>query len=74
MLGDLLYEKGLAYLKLIREEEARNAIVKAMLIFEHIKINSLEIDFSLDMHFKMETIRQLLGDEFSDTESGAGSN
>lgn len=62
MLGDLLYEKGIAYTKLIREEEARNAFIKAQIIFTHIKNNSLEIDFSLDMHFKMEAIQQLLAD------------
>ncbi len=60
MLGDLLYEKGIAYTKLFKEEEGRNAFVKAQLIFTHIKNNSLEIDFSLDMHFKMEAIEQLL--------------
>ena len=60
MLGDLLYEKGIAYTKLLQEEAGRNAFVKAQFIFSHIKNNSLEIDFSLDMHFKMEAIEQLL--------------
>ena len=60
MLGDLLYEKGIAYTKMFKEEEGRNAFIKSQIIFTYIKNNSLEIDFSLDMHFKMEAIEQLI--------------
>ncbi len=60
MLGDLLYEKGIGYSKLFKEGEAENAFKKALIIFEFIKENSLEIDFSLDMHFKMNSLKQLL--------------
>lgn len=60
MLGDLLYEKGIGYSKLFKEAEAENAFNKALIIFEFIKENSLEIDFSLDMHFKMTSLKQLL--------------
>lgn len=60
MLGDLLYEKGIGYSKQFKEDEAENAFQKALLIFEFIKENSLEIDFSLDMHFKINSLKQLL--------------
>lgn len=60
MLGDLLYEKGIGYSKLFKEDEAENTFQKALLIFEFIKENSLEIDFSLDMHFKINSLKQLL--------------
>lgn len=60
MLGDLLYEKGIGYSKQLKEVEADNAFTKALIIFEFIKENSLEIDFSLDMHFKINSIKQLL--------------
>ena len=64
MLGDLFYEKGLAYLNLFKEEDAHHALLKAQIIFLYIKNNSLEIDFSLDMHFKMEAIEQLINKSF----------
>jgi hypothetical protein len=60
MLGDLLYEKGMGYSNSFKEDEAGNAFQKALIIFEFIKENSLEIDFSLDMHFKINSLRQLL--------------
>jgi hypothetical protein len=60
MLADLLYEKGLFYTEMIMPDESETAFRKALLIYEFIKANSLEIDFSLDMHFKMEAIIQLL--------------
>ena len=60
MLADLLYEKGMAYNKQFKEEKANNALRKALIIFEFIKENSLEIDFSLDMHFKITSLRQIL--------------
>ena len=63
MLGDLLYEKGIGYSKLFKEDEAENAFNKALIIFEFIKDNSLEIDFSLDMHFKMTSLKQMLNRE-----------
>jgi hypothetical protein len=60
MLGDLLYEKGMGYSKQFKEDEAENAFRKALIIFEYITENSLEIDFSLDMHFKIKSLKQLL--------------
>ncbi len=60
MLGDLLYEKGIGYSQQLKENEAKNAFQKALIIFEHIKENSLESDFSLDMHFKMNSLKQML--------------
>ncbi|MBP7808400.1 MAG: hypothetical protein KA163_03845 [Bacteroidia bacterium] len=60
MLGDLLYEKGIGYSKQLKEKEAENAFQKTLLIFEFIKENSLESDFSLDMHFKMNSLKQML--------------
>jgi hypothetical protein len=60
MLGDLLYEKGIGYSKQLKEKEAENAFQKTLLIFEYIKENSLESDFSLDMHFKMNSLKQML--------------
>lgn len=60
MLGDLLYEKGIGYSQRFKEEEVKNAFQKALIIFEYIKENSLESDFSLDMHFKMNSLKQLL--------------
>lgn len=61
MLADLLYEKGIAYMKLLGENEARNAFTKALLLYDYVQSVSLETDFSLDMHFKIKSIRQLLG-------------
>lgn len=60
MLADLLYEKGISYLKRERESESNSALQKALLIYRYIKDNSLETDFSLDMHFKIQAIEQLL--------------
>lgn len=60
MLGDLLYEKGIGYSKQLKEKEAENAFQKTLLIFEFIKETSLESDFSLDMHFKMNSLKQML--------------
>lgn len=60
MLGDLLYEKGIGYSKQFKEDAAENAFQKALIIFEHINENSLEIDFSLDMHFKINSLKQML--------------
>jgi hypothetical protein len=60
VLGDLLYEKGLAYTNLQKPFEAKNAFIKAKAIYLHIQTNSLEVDFSLDMHFKLKAIEQLL--------------
>ncbi|MGZ3883456.1 MAG: hypothetical protein ACXVPQ_09350 [Bacteroidia bacterium] len=61
MLGDLLYEKGLARTELLHHAEAANALRKALRIYDYIQQQSLESDFSLDMHFKIKSIRQLLG-------------
>ena len=63
MLGDLLYEKGIGYSKLFKEKEAENAFKKALIIFEYIRENSLESDFSLDMHFKINSMKQMLKKE-----------
>ena len=63
MLGDLLYEKGIGYNKLFKEKEAENAFKKALVIFEYIRENSLESDFSLDMHFKINSMKQMLKKE-----------
>lgn len=60
MLADLLYEKGIGYSKQFKEEEANNNFEKAFVIYEFIQENSLEIDFSLDMHFKLTSLKQLL--------------
>ena len=60
MLADLLYEKGIGYSKQFKEEEANNNFEKAFVIYEYIQANSLEIDFSLDMHFKLTSLKQLL--------------
>lgn len=60
MLADLLYEKGMSYSKQLRDDQAENAFRKALTIFEYIQANSLEIDFSLDMHFKINTLKQVL--------------
>ncbi|HWY11270.1 MAG TPA: hypothetical protein VN026_08095 [Bacteroidia bacterium] len=60
MLADLLYEKGIGYSKQFKEEEANNDFEKAFIIYEFIQANSLEIDFSLDMHFKLTALKQLL--------------
>jgi hypothetical protein len=62
MLGDLLYEKGLAYTALIKPDESVNAFKKALQIYEYLKENALQVDFSLDMHFKINSIKQLLED------------
>ena len=63
MLADLLYEKGISYLKQEKDSESDVVLQKALLIYTYIKDNSLEIDFSLDMHFKMRSIEQLLHDQ-----------
>jgi hypothetical protein len=63
MLGDLLYEKGLNYTALIKPDESTNALRKALLIYNYIRSNALETDFSLDMHFKMKAIEQLLKED-----------
>lgn len=60
MLADLLYEKGIGYGHLFKETESGNSFLKALIIYEHVKNNSMESDFSLDMHFKMEALKQLL--------------
>ncbi len=60
MLADLLYEKGIGYSKQLNEEKANNALEKALIIYGFIKENSLEIDFSLDMHFKIASLKQML--------------
>ena len=60
MLADLFYEKGIGYSKLFKEDEASNVFGKALIIYDYILVNSLEIDFSLDMHFKLTSLKQLL--------------
>ncbi len=60
MLGDLLYEKGINYTQIFKEDESKNAFSKALVIYNHIKSNSLETDFSLDMHYKIKAIQQIL--------------
>jgi hypothetical protein len=60
MLADLLYEKGMSYTSGRNETEAENAFEKALLIYEHLTENALDADFSLDMHFKIASLRQLL--------------
>jgi hypothetical protein len=61
MLADLLYEKGLNYSKLDEEIKSLNAYKKSMLLFRYVNDKSLDSDFSLDMHYKMKTLEQLLG-------------
>ena len=60
MLADLLYEKGIGFSKQFKDEEANNDFEKAFIIYEFIQENSLETDFSLDMHFKLTSLKQLL--------------
>jgi hypothetical protein len=60
MLGDLLYEKSIAYLETGDEVKAKNALTKSFLLFNYVKNNALDSEFSLDMHYKMETIKRLL--------------
>ena len=60
MLADLFYEKGIGYSKQFKEEEANSVFQKAFIIYSFIQANSLEIDFSLDMHFKLTSLKQLL--------------
>jgi hypothetical protein len=60
MLADLLYEKGMSYTASSNTEEANNAFERALLIYTYISENALESDFSLDMHFKIAAIKQLL--------------
>ena len=60
MLADLLYEKGIGYSKQFNEKKADSALQKALIIYEYIKENSLESDFSLDGHFKITSLKQLL--------------
>ena len=61
MLGDLLYEKGLFYTNGSSDKEAQNVFYKALLLFRYVKINALDSDFSLDMHYKMSRLEQILG-------------
>ncbi len=63
ILADLLYEKGIGYSKLFKEKEANNNFEKAQIIYQDIKNSSLEVDFSLDMHFKLTALKQLLNHE-----------
>lgn len=60
MLADLLYEKGMGFSKQFKEQQANNNFEKALIIYQYIQANSLEIDFSLDMHFKLTSLKQLL--------------
>lgn len=61
MLGDLLYEKGFFYSNGALVKEAQNVFYKALLLFRYVKINALDSDFSLDMHYKMSRLEQVLG-------------
>lgn len=60
MLADMLYEKGMAYTSGSNETEAKNAFGKALQIYSYISENALDTDFSLDMHFKIASLKQLL--------------
>lgn len=60
MLADLLYEKGMVYTASFNAEAATNAFEKTLLIYSYISENALESDFSLDMHFKIASLKQLL--------------
>jgi hypothetical protein len=60
MLADLLYEKGMSYTASNNTDAANNAFERALGIFTYISEQALEIDFSLDMHFKMAALKQLL--------------
>lgn len=60
MLGDLLYEKALFYLENNNSDKAKNALTKAFILFNHVKNNALDSEFSLDMHYKMQTIKSML--------------
>lgn len=60
MLADLLYEKGMSYLAASNEEEGNNAFGRSLLIYTYISENALESDFSLDMHFRIASLKQLL--------------
>ena len=60
MLGDLLYEKGISLAHQFNESASNNSLKKSLLVFTWLKSNSLEIDFSLDMHFKINSLKQML--------------
>lgn len=61
MLGDLLYEKALMYIATDRQTEATNALQKVFLLYNHVTVNALDSDFSLDMHYKLRNTKELLG-------------
>ncbi len=50
MLADLLYEKGMGFSKQFKEQQANNNFEKALIIYQYIQANSLEIVFSPVMH------------------------
>jgi hypothetical protein len=60
MLADLLYEKGMSYTAGGNVSEAENAFEKALVVYEYLTENALDADFSLDMHFKIASLRQML--------------
>lgn len=61
MLGDLLYEKALMYMATDRSEAATRTLQKVFLLFNHVKNDALDSDFSLDMHYKLKNTKELLG-------------
>lgn len=61
MLADLLYEKGISYSKKNKESSALNAYKKSFIIFRYINLKSLDSDYSLDMHYKMKILEELVG-------------
>lgn len=60
MLANLLYEKGLMYEATGRMDKRTNAFKKALTLFNYIHTTSLDSDFSLDMHYKMNNLKELL--------------
>lgn len=61
MLGDLLYEKGDYYLRenKLDEEKRENCFYKTQLIYRFLATHST-LNFSLDMHYKMQVLDKLL--------------
>lgn len=60
ILGNFLYEKGMNCTELQKHEEARNALMKALLVYEHVQHDALESDFSLEIHYRSKALKQLL--------------
>lgn len=61
MLANLLYEKGCMYEVTGRADRSSNVFKKALMLYNYIHTTSLDSDFSLDRHYKMNHLRNLLG-------------